>query len=152
MLDATNALTYTITSQTVSGAFAINSDSGVITVADGSKLDFETNASHTITVRVSDGTNTFDRNFTVSLNDLNETNAAASDLSSGINLNTDGGNSAYLRTTSGGSIFGGLSSLTLEVEYTLKSNATRTMSCSPMQCRASITKSISVLVLLVSST
>ncbi len=34
VLDATNALTYSITSQTVSGAFAVNSDTGVITVAN----------------------------------------------------------------------------------------------------------------------
>ena len=123
VLDATNALTYTITSQTVSGAFAINSDTGVITVADGTKLDFETNSTHTLTVRVSDGTNTFDKNFTVSLNDLNETNAAPTDMSSGINLNTDGGNNAYLMTTSGGTVFGGRTALTLEVSYTMLNNA-----------------------------
>ncbi len=55
VLDATNALTYSITSQTVSGAFAINSDSGVITVANGSMLNFEAQSSHTITVRATDG-------------------------------------------------------------------------------------------------
>ncbi|MEZ6122856.1 MAG: LamG-like jellyroll fold domain-containing protein [Planctomycetaceae bacterium] len=36
VLDATNALTYSIQSQTVAGAFAISSDTGEITVADGS--------------------------------------------------------------------------------------------------------------------
>ncbi len=51
VLDATNAVTYSITSQTVSGAFAINSDSGVITVSNGSLLNFESQTSHTITVR-----------------------------------------------------------------------------------------------------
>ncbi len=35
VLDATHAVTYSIVSQSVAGAFAINSDSGVITVANG---------------------------------------------------------------------------------------------------------------------
>ncbi|HMO93104.1 MAG TPA: DUF4347 domain-containing protein, partial [Pirellulaceae bacterium] len=55
VLDATNAVFYSITSQTVGGAFAINTSTGVITVANGSLLDFETHASHTIIVRVTDG-------------------------------------------------------------------------------------------------
>ena len=121
VLDATNALTYTITSQTVSGAFSINSDSGLITVANGSLLDFETQASHTVNVRVTDGSGaTYDKAFTVSLNNLTENTATPSDLSTGINLNTDSGNNAYLRSTSGGSVFGGLTAMTLEVEYTMK--------------------------------
>jgi hypothetical protein len=37
------------------GAFAINAATGRITVADGSKLDYETAASRTLSVRVSDG-------------------------------------------------------------------------------------------------
>ncbi|MCA9048746.1 MAG: cadherin domain-containing protein, partial [Planctomycetaceae bacterium] len=63
VLDATHALTYSIQSQTVVGAFAIDSSTGEITVADGSLLDYETNATHTITVRVSDGTATYDEAF-----------------------------------------------------------------------------------------
>ncbi|MEZ6095167.1 MAG: cadherin repeat domain-containing protein [Pirellulaceae bacterium] len=69
-LDATNALTYSIQSQTVAGAFTINSDTGEITVADGSLLDYETNATHTLTVRVSDGTATYDEAFTISLQNM----------------------------------------------------------------------------------
>ncbi len=124
VLDATNALTYSITSQTVSGAFAINSDTGVITVANGALLNFEAQTSHTITVRTTDGSGAFvDRNFTISLNNLTEENSAPSDLSSGINLNTDGGNNAYLMTSNGGAVVGGLSAMTIEVEYSLKNNA-----------------------------
>ncbi|WP_236235101.1 cadherin repeat domain-containing protein, partial [Pseudomonas tohonis] len=39
------------------GRFAINATTGVVTVADGSKLDYETATSHNITVKVtsSDG-------------------------------------------------------------------------------------------------
>ncbi len=126
VLDVTNTLTYSITSQTVSGAFTINSDTGTITVANGSLLDFETNATHTVTVRVSDGTATYDKAFTVTLANMTETGAAPTDLSPGIALNTDGGNNAYLRSTSGGSVFGGLTALTIETQYSLSSNASNT--------------------------
>ncbi len=81
VLDATNPVTYSITSQTVNGAFAINSSTGVITVADGTKLDFESFASHSITVRVSDGSSTYDKTFTVALNNIDETGSTPTDLS-----------------------------------------------------------------------
>ncbi|MCC6510709.1 MAG: cadherin domain-containing protein, partial [Pirellulaceae bacterium] len=71
VLDATHAITYSITSQTVNGAFAINSDTGVITVANGSLLNFESQPTHTMTVRVTDGSGaTFDRTFTIALNNV----------------------------------------------------------------------------------
>ncbi len=71
VLDATNALTYSIVSQSVSGAFTINSDSGAITVADGSKLNYESATSQTVTVRVADGSGAFyDKTFTISLSDV----------------------------------------------------------------------------------
>jgi uncharacterized delta-60 repeat protein len=73
VLDATDPLTYSIQSQTVAGAFAIDADSGEITVADGALLDFESNATHTITVRVNDiGGLSYDEAFTVALKDLDE--------------------------------------------------------------------------------
>ncbi|MCA9038197.1 MAG: cadherin domain-containing protein, partial [Planctomycetaceae bacterium] len=117
VLDATNALTYSIQSQTVAGAFTINSDTGEITVADGSLLDYETNATHTVTVRVSDGTATYDEAFTVSLNDLAESDNAPTNLSSGIELNTDGGNDAYLvDRTSGVPYWDGFEGITMEFQ------------------------------------
>ncbi len=70
VLDAASALTYTIQSQTVAGAFAIDATTGRIRVADGSLLDYETNAAHTVTVRVSDGTATYDEAFVISLQDM----------------------------------------------------------------------------------
>ncbi len=70
VLDTTNALAYSIQSQTVTGAFTINADTGEITVANGSLLDYETNATHTIIVRVSDGTATYDEAFTISLQNM----------------------------------------------------------------------------------
>ncbi len=71
VLDATNAVTYSITSQTVSGAFAINGDSGVLTVGNSSLLNFESQPSHTVTVRVTDGSGaTYDKAFTISLSNI----------------------------------------------------------------------------------
>ncbi|WP_240921769.1 tandem-95 repeat protein [Metapseudomonas otitidis] len=55
------------------GRFAINATTGVVTVADGTKLDFETATSHTIVVKAtsSDGsTNT--QSFTIQVNNVNE--------------------------------------------------------------------------------
>ena len=124
VLDATQALTYSVVSQTAAGAFAINADSGVITVADGSLLDYETNATHTLTIRVTDVEgNTRDEAFTISLNNLAESNTAPTNLSSGIELNTDGGNDAYLTTSNGGAIFGGLTSFTFETQFQATSAA-----------------------------
>ena len=97
VLDATQALTYTVQSQTVSGAFAIDSDSGEIRVADGSLLDADTQATHSVTIRTTDvDGNTYDEALTINLNNVVEDNNAPSDLSSGIELNSDGGNDAYL--------------------------------------------------------
>ncbi|MBB3207905.1 CSLREA domain-containing protein, partial [Rhodopirellula rubra] len=123
VLDNDNALTYSIQSQTVPGAFAINASTGTITVADGSLLDYETNATHSLTVRVSDvDSNTYDEVFTISLNDLVESNNAPTDLSSGIELNADGGNDAYLVADDGGAVLAGLSQLTYETTFQAETN------------------------------
>jgi len=54
-LDAGDTHTYTITGQSTPGAFAINSSTGEITVADSSLLDYETSGgTMTVTVEVSD--------------------------------------------------------------------------------------------------
>ena len=55
------------------GRFAIDSTSGAITVADGSRLDYESAASHSISVyAVGSDSSTTIESFTVSLNNLNE--------------------------------------------------------------------------------
>ena len=71
VLDTTNALTYSITSQTVSGAFAIDPSTGLVTVADGSVLDYETHTAHTITVRVTDSDGSwYEQEFTIQLQNV----------------------------------------------------------------------------------
>ncbi len=126
VLDSTNALTYSINSQTVAGAFAINASTGRITVADGSALDYETNATHTLTVRVSDGTSTREEDFTVSLNNLVEDNNAPTDLSSGIELNTDGGNDGYLILNDATPLMNQITTgLTLETTFQIETGTNR---------------------------
>ena len=83
VLDATQAITYSIQSQSVAGAFEIDASTGEIRVADGTLLDADTLATHTITVRTADSEvtpNTVDEVFTISLNNLVEDNNAPTDL------------------------------------------------------------------------
>ncbi len=115
VLDVDQAQTYTLNAQTVAGAFEIDASTGKITVADGSLLDYESNATHSLTVRTTDvDGNIYDDTFDILLNNLTEANNTTTNLSSGIELNTDGGNDAYLIASDGGEILGGLSSLTFE--------------------------------------
>ncbi|HZH51529.1 MAG TPA: Calx-beta domain-containing protein, partial [Microvirga sp.] len=63
-----DALTYTLLGN-ADGRFTLSGNQ--ILVADGFRLDFEQQASHTVKVRVSDGTHTVDKDFTISVTDVN---------------------------------------------------------------------------------
>lgn len=63
-----NAVTYSLADD-AGGRFAIDPVTGVVTVANGALLDFETQASWAITVRASDGTHFSDKSFTINLTD-----------------------------------------------------------------------------------
>ncbi|EMI18983.1 Pentaxin, partial [Rhodopirellula maiorica SM1] len=66
VLDQTNEISYSIASQTSSGAFAIDADNGQITVADSSLLDTESDTTHSVTVRVTAATgHSYDKTFDV---------------------------------------------------------------------------------------
>ncbi len=81
-----NTVTYSLYDD-ADGRFAINATTGVITVLDGSKLDFETATSHTIIVQAtsSDGS-TSSQSFTINLTDVNEfTVGPVSDVNSAAN-------------------------------------------------------------------
>ena len=96
-----------------------------IRVADGTLLDSETLRSHGYRSSRRDvDSNIYDESFTITLNDLAESNNAPTDLSSGIELNTDGGNDAYLYTATGGAILGGLDQMTVEVVFSLDATST----------------------------
>ena len=49
---------------------AINASTGVVTVANGALLDFETATSHSITAQVSDGTLTSSQTFSIAVTDV----------------------------------------------------------------------------------
>jgi Ca2+-binding RTX toxin-like protein len=70
--DVSDTVTYTLTDD-ADGRFAINSSTGVVTVADGTQLDYETDTSHTITVLATstDGS-TSSQDYTVNLSDTTE--------------------------------------------------------------------------------
>ncbi|MGE0468789.1 MAG: cadherin domain-containing protein [Nitrospira sp.] len=73
--DSGDTKTYSLT-DTAGGRFAINSSTGVITVSDGSLLNYESAASHSVTVRVTDASGlTYDESFTINLTNANETPA-----------------------------------------------------------------------------
>jgi VCBS repeat-containing protein len=67
-----NTITYSLTN-TAGGRFAINSSTGVVTVANGSLLNFESATSHAITVRATSADGSFtDQNFTITVTDIDE--------------------------------------------------------------------------------
>ncbi|MGX6443867.1 cadherin domain-containing protein [Neobacillus sp. K501] len=70
--DAGSQFTYSITAGNSEGAFAIDATSGEVTVTDSSKLDYETIKNFTLTVQVSDGSNTEDTTVSVELSNLND--------------------------------------------------------------------------------
>ena len=64
---------WTITSGNDDAVFAIDASSGAITIADNTNLDFETTTSYTLSVTVSDGTNTsLLETVSVTINDIND--------------------------------------------------------------------------------
>ncbi len=70
--DAGDTKTYSLT-DTAGGRFVINASTGQLTVADGSLLNYEANARHSVTVRVTDaGGLTFDETFSIGVSDVNE--------------------------------------------------------------------------------
>ncbi|MBH0208303.1 MAG: hypothetical protein HP495_07260, partial [Nitrospira sp.] len=70
--DANDTKTYSLT-DTAGGRFAINASTGVITVADGSLLNYEAAASHNLTVQVTDsGGQSYTESFTINLTNVNE--------------------------------------------------------------------------------
>jgi hypothetical protein len=75
--DSGDTKSYSFT-DSAGGRFAVNSSTGVITVADGTLLNYEAATSHTVTVRVTDsGGLTYDETFTINLTNVNETPTGA---------------------------------------------------------------------------
>jgi hypothetical protein len=101
-------VTYSLTDD-AGGRFAINATTGVVTVADGSKLDYETATNHTITVQASDGTATSSQNFTINVTGAGPTapsddNTAGNSVAEGASNGTAVGVTASSTDTSGGTV------------------------------------------------
>ena len=79
-----DSVTYSLI-DSAGGRFAINSTTGVVTVANGSLLNFETNTSHSITIRATDTLSaTLDKTFTLGVSNVNETPTAVSDSATAV--------------------------------------------------------------------
>ncbi|MGI2030226.1 LamG-like jellyroll fold domain-containing protein [Endozoicomonas acroporae] len=66
-----NTLTFSLADD-ADGIFAIDAATGVITIGDGSKLDYETNSQHIITARVTDADGAYsDQSLTIKVDDAN---------------------------------------------------------------------------------
>src|SRR4029077_5980908 len=91
-----NPLTYSLTGDTSGGGFTVNSTTGVVTVADPTKIDYETSGaghSYTVTVQASDGTLTSSQTFTIGVSDVAPTtptdgNVAANTVAEGADVGT----------------------------------------------------------------
>src|ERR1700754_2811694 len=66
------AITYSLIGDTSGGGFTINATTGVITVADSTKINFETAPGHayTVTTQASDGTLANSQTFTIAVTDV----------------------------------------------------------------------------------
>ncbi len=91
------AVTYSLTGDTSGGGFTINSTTGVVTVADATKIDFETSGgSYTVTAQASDGTLTSSQTFTIAVSDIapstpTDSDAAANTVVQGAAVGTYSG-------------------------------------------------------------
>ncbi|HET6467019.1 MAG TPA: cadherin domain-containing protein [Geminicoccaceae bacterium] len=83
--DIGDTLTYSLADD-AGGRFRIDAQSGVVTVAPGAVLDFESAQSHTILVRATDAGGLFgERAFTIALVDVNEAPGPVSDQNGAAN-------------------------------------------------------------------
>jgi hypothetical protein len=99
------AATYSLTADTSGGGFQINSTTGVVSVADPTKLDYETAVGHayTVTVQATDGVTTSSSNFTIAITDPppsapTDTDATANSVVEGAAANTLVGLTAFAST------------------------------------------------------
>lgn len=82
-------VTYSLTNDAF-GRFQINATTGAVTVADGSRLDFETQSAWDITVRATDGVVTGTQVFTINLTNGNDAPGAISDADGTTNIVNEG--------------------------------------------------------------
>jgi hypothetical protein len=105
------AVTYSLIGDTTGGGYTINSATGVVTVADGTKIDYESAPGHNdiINVQASDGTLTSTQFFTIAVSDVApsqpvDSNAAANTVAEGAAINTTVGVTASSTDVNGGAV------------------------------------------------
>jgi len=128
--DASEVLSgYTFSLQDdANGRFAIDSLTGEITVSDGTLIDYEAAPIHNITVETTDSNGlVYSKILTIDVDQAVELDSTPNNLSSGIELNTDTGNDAYLIADNGNAVFGGLSSFTAEISFALEDSSKATL-------------------------
>jgi hypothetical protein len=82
--DNASVLAYSLTNN-AGGAYAINSTTGVVTVANSSLLNFESTPTSTIVVRTTDqGGLAFDKTVTINLTNVNEGPTAVADTATAV--------------------------------------------------------------------
>ena len=102
-------VTYSLTDD-AGGRFAINASTGVVTVADGSLLNFESATSHNITVKAADASGAFtSQTFTIGVTDVAPTtptdgNATANSVAEGAANGTAVGITATSSDVNGGTV------------------------------------------------
>jgi T1SS-143 domain-containing protein len=135
--DNATGLVYSLTNN-AGGRFAIDPSTGVITVANGSLLNFETATSHSIVVRVTDPAGLFhEQTTTVNLTNVNETPVFGGEASGAVTedgtltaggtltvVDPDAGQSSFLAQTNALGTYGTFSITTQGVwTYTLSNTA-----------------------------
>ncbi|WP_307852094.1 cadherin domain-containing protein [Neobacillus rhizophilus] len=89
--DEGSVFSYKLTAGNEVGAFAIDENTGEVTVADSSKLDYEKVSSFTLTVEVSDGDHTAATTVTIGINNLNDNQPVVDDAVFAIDENATAG-------------------------------------------------------------
>jgi hypothetical protein len=104
------AVTYSLIGDTSGGGFTINATTGVITVADGTKINYEIPGhAYTVTVRASDGTLTSSQAFTINVTDVApstpvEGNGAPNTIAEGTGAGNAVGITAFSSDINGGAV------------------------------------------------
>jgi len=119
--DASDTISYTLT-DAAGGRFAIDSVTGVVTVANGAALDYETSISQNITVRATSTDGSFStRTFLIQLTDVNESGVSAiSDINASANTVAENSSNG---TTVGYTAFAADPDSTDTISYTLDDTA-----------------------------
>ena len=86
-------VTFTLTGN-AGGRFAIDANTGIVTVANGALLDYEAGTSHQITVQASDGHLTSSQNFTIAVTNVTEPRLSINDVT----VNEDAGTITFTVT------------------------------------------------------